>query len=138
MNYFTIFILISKLITIFQVILEEPEAKSFGIKHSPYVGQLKGDDWVSARTELQNLVAKGNENNGVTANNTRTHSDGTRVRTETFSYSTQAPTVRTTTTTKSSSNGPTIRTSTTQQVSQAAFLKKTFKIHPYSLRFNDF
>ena len=120
LNYFTILILNSKLITIFQVILEEPEAKSFGIKHSPYVGQLKGDDWVSARTELQNLVAKGNENSGVTAN-TRTHSDGTRVRTETFSYSTQGPTVRTTTTTKSSSNGPTIRTSTTQQVSQAAF-----------------
>ena len=26
-------------------------SKSFGIKHSPYVGSLKGDDWVSARTE---------------------------------------------------------------------------------------
>ena len=26
-------------------------SKSFGIKHSPYIGTLKGDDWVSARTE---------------------------------------------------------------------------------------
>ena len=24
---------------------------AFGIKHSPYIGTLKGDDWVSARTE---------------------------------------------------------------------------------------
>lgn len=96
-----------------RVILEEPECKSFGIKHSPYVGALKGDDWVSARTETS--VSNG-QNSGASnvTSSTRTHSDGSRIRTETFSYST--PVVRTTTTTQ----GPTIRTST-QQVSQSAF-----------------
>ena len=31
--------------------LHSMPSKSFGIKHSPYIGTLKGDDWVSARTE---------------------------------------------------------------------------------------
>lgn len=26
---------------------------AFGIRHSPYIGSLKGDDWVSARTETK-------------------------------------------------------------------------------------
>lgn len=111
----------------YEAIVEDDAPKiAFGIKHSPYVGALKGDDWVSARTETTEmptttLVTNGHNNSGASnvTSNTRTHSDGTRIRTETFSYS-QGPTVRTTTTTKSSTQGPTIRTST-QQVSQAAF-----------------
>ena len=31
--------------------LHSMPSKSFGIKHSPYIGTLKGDDWVAARTE---------------------------------------------------------------------------------------
>ena len=26
---------------------------AFGIRHSPYIGNLKGDDWVSAKTETR-------------------------------------------------------------------------------------
>ena len=26
---------------------------AFGIRHSPYIGNLKGDDWVSAKTETK-------------------------------------------------------------------------------------
>ena len=103
---------------------DEKIPQSFGIKHSPDVGALKGDDWVSARTEVTYTlpsitVNNGNSNSQVTrevtggnvTSNTRTHSDGQRIRTETFSY-TQGPTVRTSTTTRTV--GPT--TYTTQQV----------------------
>ena len=89
---------------------------AFGIKHSPYLGQLKGDEWVHARTEVvtppirtgvatknaSNTSVSQNVTNGVTnghtTTTTRTHSDGTRIRTETFSY-TKGPTIKTTTTT---------------------------------------
>jgi len=97
---------------------DENQPKSFGIKHSPYVGALKGDDWVSARTETvttmptSTLVTNGHNNsNTVVQNtsgggskvtsNTRTHSDGQRIRTETFSYTEPVRTVRTSTTTRS-------------------------------------
>ena len=103
---------------IFQVVPDENQPKSFGIKHSPYVGALKGDDWVSARTETvttmptSTLVTNGHNNsNTVVQNtsgggskvtsNTRTHSDGQRIRTETFSYTEPVRTVRTSTTTRS-------------------------------------
>jgi hypothetical protein len=101
-----------------QDLLDEKQPKSFGIKHSPYVGALKGDDWVSARTETaytmptSTLVTNGHNNsNTVVQNtsgggskvtsNTRTHSDGQRIRTETFSYTEPTRTVRTSTTTRS-------------------------------------
>ena len=100
---------------IFQAVPDENQPKSFGIKHSPYVGALKGDDWVSARTETvptSTLVTNGHNNsNTVVQNtsgggskvtsNTRTHSDGQRIRTETFSYTEPTRTVRTSTTTRS-------------------------------------
>ena len=31
--------------------LHSMPSKSFGMKHSPYVGTLKGDDWVASRTD---------------------------------------------------------------------------------------
>jgi hypothetical protein len=98
-------------------------SKSFGIKHSPYIGTLKGDDWVSARTETMSSpvatktetrsvsisgvpvvngsarsAAKISTGGGKTTTTTRTHSDGTRIRTETFSYS-KGPTTTTRVTT---------------------------------------
>jgi hypothetical protein len=113
-----------------QAVLDENQSNSFGIKHSPYVGALKGDDWVSARTETvttmptSTLVTNGHNNSNTVVQNTsgggskvtsnyRTHSDGQRIRTETFSYTEPVRTVRTSTTTRT--QGPTIRT-TTQQV----------------------
>ena len=94
-------------------ISEKSPSHAFGIKHSPYVGSLKGDAWVGTKTELSTPVAsrKGSSSasrtvsmtNGTgpgtkTTVTTRTHSDGTKIRTETFSY-TSKPT-RTVTTTK--------------------------------------
>jgi len=112
------------------VVVDDAPKHAFGIKHSPYIGALKGDDWVSARTEVisyptsttttiqpavagpltSSLVTNGHNNTEVktsviggsnVTSNTRTHSDGHRIRTETFTY-TKGPTVRTTTTTTSS------------------------------------
>ena len=96
---------------------------AFGIKHSPYVGRLKGDEWVHARTEVvtppaktvttktvttnghaigsgssNKAVSQSVTNGGSTTSTTRTHSDGTKIRTETFTY-TKGPTIKTTTTT---------------------------------------
>lgn len=103
-----------------QVALDENQSNSFGIKHSPYIGALKGDDWVSARTETvttmptSTLVTNNGHNNSNTVvqntsgggskvtSNTRMHSDGQRIRTETFSYTEPVRTVRTSTTTRSS------------------------------------
>merc|ERR1711963_67208 len=101
--------------------LHSMPSKSFGIKHFPYVGTLKGDDWVSARTETMSSpvttktetrsvsvsgvpVANGSTSReskvtaggGKTTTTTRTHSDGTRIRTETFSYSGPTKTTRVT------------------------------------------
>ena len=46
--------------------LHSMPSKSFGIKHSPYVGTLKGDDWVSARTEtMSSPVATKTETRSV-------------------------------------------------------------------------
>jgi len=102
--------------------LHSMPSKSFGIKHSPYVGTLKGDDWVSARTETMSSPvttkteyksvsvsgvpvvngttsreSKISAGGGKTTTTTRTHSDGTRIRTETFSYSGPTKTTRVTT-----------------------------------------
>merc|ERR1712029_159628 len=92
---------------------------AFGIKHSPYVGRLKGDEWVHARTEVvtppaktvttnghatgssgssNKVVSQSVTNGGTTTSTTRTHSDGTKIRTETFTY-TKGPTIKTPTTT---------------------------------------
>ena len=95
-------------------ILEKSPSHAFGIKHSPYVGALKGDAWVGTKTELSTPVAtrKGSSsastsrtisNGGMggstkTTVTTRTHSDGTKIRTETFSYTSKPS--RTITTTK--------------------------------------
>jgi len=38
--------------------VEEKPHKSFGIKHSPYVGSLKGDAFVRARTETIKMPAQ--------------------------------------------------------------------------------
>ena len=80
---------------------------AFGIKHSPYVGRLKGDEWVHARTEVvtppaktvttktvttnghatgssgssNKVVSQSVSNGGTTTSTTRTHSDGTKIRT---------------------------------------------------------
>jgi hypothetical protein len=103
--------------------LHSMPSKSFGIKHSPYIGTLKGDDWVSARTETMSSPvttktetrsvsvsgvpvvnghatreSKISTGGGKTTTTTRTHSDGTRIRTETFSYS-KGPTTTTRVTT---------------------------------------
>lgn len=98
---------------------------AFGIKHSPYMGTLKGDAWGGNKTEIGgNAVVKnmakqavvkdmvnGNAQNGsqsststhqtttvhggaTTTQTTRVHSDGHRIRTETFSY-TKGPTTTT-------------------------------------------
>ena len=91
---------------------------AFGIKHSPYMGQLKGDSWVSARTEVESPPLRAGMTNGqsssssdtkvtsqtvngktTTTTTTRTHSDGTRIRTETFTY-TKGPTTTTRVTTQ--------------------------------------
>ena len=126
-----------------KVSLERTPEVAFGIKHSPYICQLKGDEWVSARTEVitppnvtkktvtvttngshNNKAAESNTNtqvsqnvtNGHTSTTTRTHSDGARIRTETFSY-TKGPTIKTTTTTTTKVGGPTLTSS--QQISVA-------------------
>ena len=103
-------------------ISEKSPSHAFGIKHSPYVGSLKGDAWVGTKTELSTPVAtrKGSSSGGTTTTartvsmtnggtvpagggtkttrTTRTHSDGTKIRTETFSYTSKPS--RTITTTK--------------------------------------
>merc|ERR1712045_571220 len=94
-------------------VVEKSPSHAFGIKHSPYVGALKGDAWVGTTTELATPVAsrKGSSSATTTSRTmngggsgmrttvtTRTHSDGTKIRTETLSYSSK-PT-RTVTTTK--------------------------------------
>ena len=128
-NFYSPSIIFKKIIA-FQVVVDDAPKHAFGIKHSPYIGALKGDDWVSARTEVisypstsstttipasngpltSSLVTNGHNNTEVktsviggsnVTSNTRTHSDGHRIRTETFTY-TKGPTVRTTTTTTSS------------------------------------
>ena len=121
-----------------KVSLERTPEVAFGIKHSPYICQLKGDEWVSPRTEVitppnvtktvttnghkaesnakSNTQVSQNVTNGHTTTTTRTHSDGARIRTETFSY-TRGPTIKTTTTTTSKVGGPTLTTS--QQISVA-------------------
>ena len=117
-----------------KVSLERQPEVAFGIKHSPYITQMKGDGWVSARTEVitpphvtktvttnghkadSNTQVSQNVTNGHTTSTTRTHSDGARIRTETFSY-TKGPTIKTTTTTTSKVGGPTLTTS--QQISVA-------------------
>ena len=38
-------------------VVEKSPSHAFGIKHSPYVGSLKGDAWVGAKTELSTPVA---------------------------------------------------------------------------------
>ncbi len=137
--------------------LDHTPQYAFGIKHSPYLGTLKGDAWGGNKTEIsgiatrkspvnvvaakpQNAVALTNGNvgstsvtshttsstqqlanggtsssvktvstavtKGHTTTSTRVHSDGHRIRTETFSY-TKGPTV---TTSKVSAN----RTTTTE------------------------
>ena len=101
--------------------LDHPPQYAFGIKHSPYIGVLKGDDFVPARTEVMTspptltngnseskTVVQTSQQNGNVTSQTRTHSDGHRIRTETFTY-TKGPTTRITTTT----------TTSTQQVAQA-------------------
>merc|ERR1712080_585941 len=40
---------------------EEKPQKSFGIKHSPYVGSLKGDAFVRARTETVKMPVQNQE-----------------------------------------------------------------------------
>ena len=96
---------------------EQAPQKSFGIKHSPYIGKLKGEDWVSARTEVMisppAQLTNGNSSNsdtktsrtvvdkGNVTTTSRTHSDGHKIRTETFTY-TKGPTIRTSTTTTQS------------------------------------
>lgn len=98
--------------------LDSAPQYAFGIKHSPYIGKLKGEDWVSARTEVSPTTTTTNGHHSETTQTvvngggnvtttTRTHSDGHRIRTETFTY-TKGPTTRITTTT------------TSQQVTQAA------------------
>jgi len=88
---------------------------AFGIKHSPYLGNLKGDAWVPARTEVMVSppTTNGNYSNsdtktiktvvdkGNVTSTSRTHSDGHKIRTETFTY-TKGPTIRTSTTTTTS------------------------------------
>merc|ERR1711988_1477172 len=96
-----------------KVSLERTPEVAFGIKHSPYICQLKGDEWVSARTEV---ITPPNVTNGHTSTTTRTHGDGARIRTETFSY-TKGPTIKTTTTTTTKVGGPTLTSS--QQISVA-------------------
>merc|ERR1719266_1223091 len=106
-----------------EVVIDKTPEHAFGIKHSPYLGKLKGDAWVAARTEvvtpptLVTKVTNGDTSKTVktvvngggskTTTSTRTHSDGQKIRTETFTY-TKGPTTRITTTT------------TSQQVTQAA------------------
>jgi hypothetical protein len=89
--------------------LDHTPAYAFGIKHSPYMGQLKGDAWVSPRTEVDSPPLKAltngessastesrvvSQTKGNTTTTTRTHSDGTKIRTETYTY-TKGPTTTT-------------------------------------------
>ena len=92
--------------------LDHAPQYAFGIRHSPYLGKLKGEEWVSARTEVitppnenghtseSSQTVKTMVNGGSTTTTTRTHSDGHRIRTETFSY-TKGPVTKITTTTTS-------------------------------------
>ena len=107
----------------FQVKLDHTPAHAFGIKHSPYLGHLKGDAWVSPRTEVESPPLKSMTNGdsysssaaaassdtrissqttkgaSSTTTTTRTHSDGTKIRTETFTY-VKGPTTTTRVTTQ--------------------------------------
>ena len=104
---------------------EKSPSHAFGIRHSPYIGNLRGDQWVGAKTETDvsaRKISYGNAGNSggpssstttaskytamngtggtKTTTTTRTHSDGTKIRTETFTY-TKAPTTTTRVTTTS-------------------------------------
>ena len=110
----------TKCICILQPSFDHAPQHAFGIKHSPYLGNLKGDAWVSARTEVMSsppsvTMTNGNASNATSDSKTvrtvvdkgnvtttsRTHSDGHKIRTETFTY-TKGPTIRTSTTTTTS------------------------------------
>merc|ERR1711953_87740 len=100
---------------ILQPSFDQAPQHAFGIKHSPYLGNLKGDAWVPTRTEVMVSppTTNGNYSNsdtktiktvvdkGNVTSTSRTHSDGHKIRTETFTY-TKGPTIRTSTTTTTS------------------------------------
>lgn len=116
---------------ILQPSFDQAPQHAFGIKHSPYLGNLKGDAWVPARTEVMVSppTTNGNYSNsdtktiktvvdkGNVTSTSRTHSDGHKIRTETFTYT----------------KGPTIRTSTTTTTSHqiAAWSHRHFKIYSF-------
>ena len=113
------------------MVVDDAPKHAFGIKHSPYIGALKGDDWVSARTEVisypstsstttipassvsgngplaSSLVTNGHNNTEV---KTSVVAGGSKVTSNTRTHS-DGQRIRTETFTYT--KGPTIRTTTT-------------------------